>query len=159
MEQHLIDPVTRSLHRPICEAFQLSDLLESLPGELSGGQQQRLAIARAFVQNKPLVLMDEPLSQIDSHLREQMRTTLSSLHQNQKTIFICNTRSTGRIAIGNQNRSSRSRQTASSGNAGTTLYQTGSSTRRGIGGSTYNPMLFSRTNSASIPPERSGEMG
>jgi putative spermidine/putrescine transport system ATP-binding protein len=60
---------------------QLSQYADRLPGQLSGGQQQRVAIARAVVVEPPLVLMDEPLSNLDAALRLDMRTEIRRLHQ------------------------------------------------------------------------------
>jgi putative spermidine/putrescine transport system ATP-binding protein len=60
---------------------QLSQYADRLPGQLSGGQQQRVAIARAIVIEPPLVLMDEPLSNLDAALRLEMRTEIRRLHQ------------------------------------------------------------------------------
>ncbi|HKT01588.1 MAG TPA: ABC transporter ATP-binding protein [Rugosimonospora sp.] len=60
---------------------QLSGYADRLPGQLSGGQQQRVAIARAIVVEPPLVLMDEPLSNLDAALRLEMRTEIRRLHQ------------------------------------------------------------------------------
>jgi putative spermidine/putrescine transport system ATP-binding protein len=60
---------------------QLEEFADRLPGQLSGGQQQRVAIARAIVFEPPLVLMDEPLSNLDAKLRLDMRTEIRRIHQ------------------------------------------------------------------------------
>jgi putative spermidine/putrescine transport system ATP-binding protein len=72
------------LHRRVDEALalvRLEDQASKLPAQLSGGQQQRVAIARAVVYEPPLVLMDEPLSNLDAQLRLAMRTEIRRLHQ------------------------------------------------------------------------------
>jgi sn-glycerol 3-phosphate transport system ATP-binding protein len=59
----------------------LSKLLDRRPGQLSGGQQQRVALGRAIIAEAPVCLMDEPLSNLDAQLRQEMRSEIRSLQR------------------------------------------------------------------------------
>jgi ABC-type Fe3+/spermidine/putrescine transport system ATPase subunit len=64
----------------ILEVVHLSHLADRYPAELSGGQQQRVALARAIVVQPAVLLLDEPLSNLDANLREEMRFEIRRLH-------------------------------------------------------------------------------
>lgn len=65
--------------REIAQRLHIDMFLERLPAELSGGQQQRVALARALAKKAPLMLLDEPLVNLDYKLREELRDELTAL--------------------------------------------------------------------------------
>jgi glycerol transport system ATP-binding protein len=69
----------------------LSPFLKRKPSELSGGQQQRVAIARALARPADIVLLDEPLANLDYKLREQLRAELQSIFSDESSIVIYST--------------------------------------------------------------------
>lgn len=75
----------------VMEAAKILDithLLDRKPKALSGGQRQRVALGRAIVRDPKVFLMDEPLSNLDANLRDQMRTEISKLHKRLQTTFV-----------------------------------------------------------------------
>ncbi len=68
--------------------INLTPYLDRKPANLSGGQRQRVALGRAIVRNPQVFLLDEPLSNLDAKMRAQMRTEISRLHNELKTVFI-----------------------------------------------------------------------
>ncbi len=70
------------------EAVGLVQHLNRLPSQLSGGQRQRVAIARCLLQNKPILLLDEPFSALDPKLRQEMLDLLLNLCEQQNTTLV-----------------------------------------------------------------------
>lgn len=74
--------------KEICETMRISEYIDRYPAELSGGQQQRVAIARTLAPNPQTLLMDEPLSNLDAKLRNDMRAELKRLHVTTGATFV-----------------------------------------------------------------------
>src|SRR5580692_1498420 len=74
----------------ILDVVQLRHLAARYPNELSGGQQQRVALARALVVQPEILLLDEPLSNLDANLREEMRFEIRRLHDTYRytTLYV-----------------------------------------------------------------------
>jgi iron(III) transport system ATP-binding protein len=74
----------------ILEVVRLGTLADRYPSELSGGQQQRVALARAVVIRPAVLLLDEPLSNLDANLREEMRFEIRRMHDELKitTVYV-----------------------------------------------------------------------
>ncbi|MFO7275199.1 MAG: ABC transporter ATP-binding protein [Symbiobacteriaceae bacterium] len=102
------------LKRRVMEALEMvkmADLKDRMPAQLSGGQQQRVALARALVIQPQLLLMDEPLSNLDAKLRVEMRTEIRRLQRQYgiTTIYVTHDQEealaiSDRIAVMNQGR-------------------------------------------------------
>lgn len=74
--------------REVAAFMHLTAMLDRVPLELSGGQQQRTALARALVKKAELVLLDEPLANLDYKLREEMRAELPRIFRESGAIFV-----------------------------------------------------------------------
>jgi iron(III) transport system ATP-binding protein len=104
------DEVRRRV-REMLDVVHMGHLAERYPAELSGGQQQRVALARAIVIKPSVLLLDEPLSNLDANLREEMRFEIKRLHDEFRitTVYVTHDQAeamvtSDRIAVMNQGR-------------------------------------------------------
>lgn len=74
--------------RQTADRLAISHLLDRKPYQLSGGERQRVALGRAIVRDPAVFLFDEPLSNLDAKLRQQMRVELKKLHRDLKTTMV-----------------------------------------------------------------------
>ena len=79
--RNTVDSEVKRRVQQAAEMLEIAPLLERLPRQLSGGQRQRVAIGRAIVRDARLFLFDEPLSNLDAKLRDEMRAEIKRLHQ------------------------------------------------------------------------------
>ncbi len=85
----------------LASRLHIDALLERLPAELSGGQQQRVALARALAKRAPLILLDEPLVNLDYKLREELRDELTQIFSNsESTVVYATTEPSEALLIG-----------------------------------------------------------
>jgi iron(III) transport system ATP-binding protein len=101
----------RSRVGKMLEVVRMGHLAQRYPAELSGGQQQRVALARAIVIQPQVLLLDEPLSNLDANLREEMRFEIRRLHDEFRitTVYVTHDQAeamvtSDRIAVMNQGR-------------------------------------------------------
>ena len=85
--------------RALASRLHIDAFLQRLPAELSGGQQQRVALARALAKRAPLILLDEPLVNLDYKLREELRDELTNIFANSESTVVYATTEPGEALL------------------------------------------------------------
>ena len=98
---HLDKAAIAARVRELAGKLHIETFLKRLPAQLSGGQQQRVALARALAKNAPLMLLDEPLVNLDYKLREELREELTQLFAvGESTVVYATTEPTEALLLG-----------------------------------------------------------
>jgi sn-glycerol 3-phosphate transport system ATP-binding protein len=123
--------------KKVAELLGLEKLLDRKPSQLSGGQQQRVALGRAIIAEAPVCLMDEPLSNLDAQLRQEMRAEIRTLQRQLGITMVYVTHDqveamsmADRVVLLDKGRSSRTRPPWSSTSVPTIRSSRASSARR-----------------------------
>jgi multiple sugar transport system ATP-binding protein len=87
-EERLPDAEIVKRVQETAKLMELEDQLDKKPKQLSGGQRQRVALGRALIRQPKVLLMDEPLSNLDAELRHQMRVEIRRLHETLGTTTV-----------------------------------------------------------------------
>lgn len=82
-----LEGVDEKLER-VAELLEIGDVIDKKPGQLSGGQQQRVALGRAIIREPNVILLDEPMSDLDAQLKSELRVEVQRIHQEVDTTMI-----------------------------------------------------------------------
>ncbi len=83
-----LSPQDTSRVTNIAKQVGLADMIDKLPNQLSGGQQQRVALARCYLRDTPILLLDEPFSALDKPLRQEMLALLNQLCEDKQLTLL-----------------------------------------------------------------------